>query len=345
MKKEYLIPIALILILGAYLLLHKENKDNYSLPEVVKIDTAKVTGLVINSKKETIKLMKKEKDWFVTDEQYPAKSGSVENMLDTIKGFKLSALISQKDDKKRYMLDEENRILVKVMEGDTEIFEFSMGKTAPTANHTFVMLKGNTDIYHANGNFKSDFSKTVPELRDKKVLELNKKATNKVTLTKADLSKTFVAQSPDTDKSKDTDEKEVGEEKAGEKEVDTTKESTDKEETVVTWTSSDGAMVDNETITKLISSISFLECEEYLTTVSKEDLDKKTPLCTIQIENSADPESKSELKLFKDDEKETLTATSSMNNYAFALSQYNSKEIISDIGKLLGIAPKEEETK
>ncbi|MBU8848113.1 MAG: DUF4340 domain-containing protein [Desulfobacterales bacterium] len=170
MKKEYLILIALILILGAYLLFHKENKDNYILPEIVKIDVSKITGLIIDKKEGLIEFTKKEGNWTLTDQECPADSPSVENMLDTLKTFKLSALVSEKDDLKRYELDDGKRIRVKVMKSRETLFEFTMGKTAPTFNHTFVMLKNDKNIYHANGSFRSYFDKSVEDFKEKKIV-------------------------------------------------------------------------------------------------------------------------------------------------------------------------------
>lgn len=170
MKKEYLILIALILILSGYLLFHKKNKATYVLPEIVKLDTAKITDIIINKKEGQIKFTKKEKVWILTDKAYPADSSSVENMLDTLKTLKLSALVSQKEDVKRYELDEENRIQVNVMNGQETLFEVTLGKTAPTFNHTFIMLKNDKNIYHANGNFRSYFDKTVEDFKEKKIV-------------------------------------------------------------------------------------------------------------------------------------------------------------------------------
>jgi len=170
MKKEYLILIALILILGAYLLFHKENKDNTILPEIIKIDISKITGLVIDKKEGPIKFTKKEGGWVLTDKEYPADSPSVENMLDTLKKLKLSALVSQKGDLKKYELDNENHIKVKAVNGQETLFEFTMGKTAPTFNHTFVMLTNDKNVYHANGSFRSYFDKSVEDFKEKKIV-------------------------------------------------------------------------------------------------------------------------------------------------------------------------------
>ncbi|MCK5695378.1 MAG: DUF4340 domain-containing protein [Desulfobacula sp.] len=312
MKKEYLILIALILSLSAYLLFHKESKDNYTLPAIVKIDVSKITGLVIDRKEGAIEFIKKEKKWLLTDKEYPADSSSVENMLDTLKTLKLSALVSQKGDLKRYELDDEKYIRVKVMEGAKSIFEFTMGKAAPTFNHTFVMLKNDNNIYLSNGSFKSYFDKTQDDFRDKKVLKFKEESIKRFTIEKDGLSKTLIS-------------------KEGKKE---------EQETSIIWSSEDGTSVDKEMILNLLSSISFLECEKYLNSPFKNDLKNEKPLCKIRLENG----SNIELTLFKTDKEDIFKGISSLNKNAFLLSQFNGKEIVSTIEKLLGIT-KEDENK
>ncbi|MCD4722747.1 MAG: DUF4340 domain-containing protein [Desulfobacula sp.] len=309
MKKEYLILIALILILGAYLLFHKENKDNYVLPKIVQIDISKITGLIIDKKQGSIKFIKKEKNWLLTDKEYLADLPSVENMLDTLKTLKLSALVSQKGDLKRYELDDKKHIRVKVLEGAKTIFEFTMGKPAPTFNHTFVMLTDNKNIYHANGSFRSYFDRAEDNFRDKKVLDFKKESIKRFTIEKDGLSKTLISK----------------------------KIKKDGKDAFSTWNSEDGTSADKEVISNLLSSVSFLECEKYLDSPTKKSYEKEKPLCKIRLEN----ESGIELTLFETDKEDIFKGISSMNDYVFALSQFNGKEIVSNIEKLLGISKKE----
>jgi len=305
MKKEYLILIALILIFSAYLLLHKENKDHYTLPEIEKIDTSKITGINIDKKQGPIKFTKKDDHWMLTDKKYLADSSAVENMLDTFKGLKLSALVSQKGNLRRYELDVEKQIRVKLLEGEKTIFELGIGKTAPTFNHTFVMLSDDTNVYHANGSFRSNFEKTEDDFRDKKVLEFKEDGIKEFSIEKEGLSKKLTAK----------------------------EEKKDKEEISLTWSFADGTLADKNEVSNLLSSVSFLECEKYLESPTKNDLEKKPALCKIRLEN----EGQIALTLFKGDNEETIFGISSMNEYAFVLNQYNGKEIVSNIEKLLGI--------
>lgn len=312
MKKEYLIPILLILLFTAYLFLHKENKDAYTLPEIRKIDTTQVTGLVLEKKEGTVQFTRKDKQWVLTDKAYPADSALVELMLDGLRTLKLSALVSEKQDFKRYELDNENRILVRAMKGEDPVLEFSIGKTAPTQNHTFVMIKDDKNIYHAAGNLKSHFDKTVEDFRDKKVLEFKEASLKQVTLEKDGKSIILIAR----------------------------EEKKDKEQPVVSWAAEGGAKIDTQVVSTLLSSLSFLKCQKFLDSPTKAELEKTAPLCKIILEI----EGGLELILFNGEKEDHVNGISSMNDYAFELSRFNGEEIISNMEKLLGIQ-KEEQNK
>ena len=176
MKKEYLILIVVIIFASSYLLLHKENRDNYKLPEIEDIDTSKLTGIIIKNSNGNIKFIKKGENWVLTDKKFPADSSSVQNMFDTLKTFKLTALVSQKKDLQRYELDEKKQVHIKLLENSKTIFEFTIGKLAPSFNHTFVMLSNDNNIYHAKGNFRGDFNQSLDDFRNKKVLEFPEKS-------------------------------------------------------------------------------------------------------------------------------------------------------------------------
>ncbi len=167
MKKEYLILIAIIIFAGSYLVLHKENQTNYKLPEGTEIDTATITKIIIIKEQGTIKFTKNNKNWVLTDKEIPADSSLVQDMFDTFKTFKLTALVSQKSDLQRYELDEKKSINIKLLNKEKTIFEFTIGKPAPSFNHTFVMIASDKNIYHAKGNFRADFNKTVDEFKEK----------------------------------------------------------------------------------------------------------------------------------------------------------------------------------
>jgi hypothetical protein len=313
MKKEYLILILLILLFSAYLFLHKDNRDHYTLPEISAIDPSQLTGLVLEKKDGAIRFTRKDKQWVLTDKEYPADAASVQSMLDALKTFKLSALVSEKQDVKRYELDDENRIIVKALKGEDSVFEFTLGKTAPSRNHTFVMIQNDKNIYHANGNLKPDFGKTTQDFRDKKVLEFKEASLKRIMLETGGKSKTLIPREAAKEEKKE--------------------ETSDKEKLSVTWVSEDGAPIDHEGLANLLSTLSALQCQQYLDSPDKTGLEKSKPLGKIVLET----ETRLELMLFKGDKEEQINGISSMNGYAFELSRFNGKEILSHMERLLGI--------
>ncbi|WP_300461342.1 DUF4340 domain-containing protein [Desulfobacula sp.] len=310
MKKEYLILLALIVILSAYLFLHNTNKDHYTLPEIPKMDVAKITGFTLDKRDGSITFKKKGPHWTLTDKDYLADPPAVKNMLDTLKTLKLTALVSEKGDLKRYELDDENHIRVKVSEGAKTVFELTLGRIAPSLNHTFVMLTNDGNIYHANGSFRSYFNKTEDDFRDKKVMEFKTASIHRFSIEKDGVSKTLVSK----------------------------EEKKDNQQTAITWHFEDGTSADQEKVSNLLSALSFLECETYVGALPKDELGKTPLLCRIRLENTDKPE----LTLFKTGDEDSVMGLSSMNDDTFVLSQFNSKEIVSDIDTILGIIKNEE---
>jgi hypothetical protein len=167
MKKEYLILIAIIIFASSYLLLHKENQNNYILPKIEKIDTSKITGIIIKREQETIKFIKKGDNWVLTDKEIPADKVSVQDMFDIFTTFQLTALVSEKNDLQRYELDENKGVHVKLLQNSNTVFELTIGKPAPSFNHTFVMIANDKNIYHASGSFRGDFNKPMDDFKKK----------------------------------------------------------------------------------------------------------------------------------------------------------------------------------
>jgi hypothetical protein len=214
------------------------------------------------------------------------------------------------------------------MAGETAVFELSMGKTAPTGNHTFVMLADDQNIYHADGSFRSYFDRSVAEFRDKKVMEFHQESIQKFTIEKGEASRTFsLTQKTDNERS------------ASSKKNNTDKKDrADKDETRVSWSDENGSPGDKEVIESLLSALSFLECDDYLNDSGKDEFKGENPLCRIRLENDA----VIELELFPSDKQERFTGISSMNPYAFFIDQYTGKDMVSNIENLLGITGSKE---
>jgi hypothetical protein len=314
MKKEYLILVLLIFALSTYLVFKKDNQQNYTLPEPVKIEKGEIDRLIITREKTPIELTKEADTWGITDKgldkRYTADMTAVTKLLDVTRNLKISGLISESRDIRRYELDDDHFIQVKAFKGEELLLSFKIGKTAPSGNHTFIMLAGDTRIYQADQNFKNDFNTSVETLRDKQVLSFEEDAIKQITVEKNGISKILTAVPP-----KDETEKNP-----------------------VSWKFEDGSSPDKEALTNLVSSLSALTCERFSGSLSKEDLKKDSPLLKIILENKPPIV----LNLFDRNNGDTLVGTSSMSPYPFVLESYKGKDILSYADKLAGLEKEEE---
>jgi len=317
MKKEYLILVLLIFALSAYLVFKKDNQQNYTLPEPVKIEKGEIDQLIITQKKTSIELTKEKDTWGVSDKKldkkldkkYTADMSAVNKLLDVTRNLKVSGLISESRDISRYELDDDHFIEVKAFKGEELLLSFKIGKTAPSGNHTFIMLAGDTRIYQADQNFKNDFNTSVETLRDKQVLTFKEEGIKQITIEKGGMSKILTAVP-----SKD-----------------------DTKKTFVSWKFEDGSSPEKEALTNLISSLSFLTCERFSDSLSRENLEKESPLLKIILENKPPIV----LNLFDRNNEDTLVGTSSMTPYPFVLESYKGKDILSYADKLAGLEKEE----
>ena len=303
MKKEYLILGVIILCLSLYLAMKKEDQTHYTLPEIKKIDPARIDRIRLDKNGTIIDLRKIQDQWIVGKQKFPAEKSKVENIIDTLKNLKISALVSEKEDRFRYELDKGHAVDVEAFSGQTRLLTFTVGKTAPSYNHTFVMMEEDTRIYQADNSFRTDFDKNLDDFRDKTVLKFQSESIQKLELAKAGKSDSLTASKTEDDKGENT----------------------------TSWTSDSKRPVDKDGVSGLLSLLSSLNCEKYLK--GDQNLPDSPPVCTITLED----EKKMVLTLFAPQDDGRTKGTSTMNDYPFILGSYEAKEIIAHVDKLLGL--------
>jgi hypothetical protein len=312
MKKEYLILILIIVALTGYLVFKKEDRRHYSLPDLPAVDKKKIDRLTVEKKDRVLDFTRTESGWVVTEQAYPADETAALQMLDTLSGLRLSALVSEKQDLTRYELDDDHGLTVTAFEGETPVLEVRIGKTAPTYNHTFVMVKNDPGIYQAKDAFRSHFNKSLDEYRDRRVLTFQE-----------DRIKAITIQTP-------------------EKQVILTARETEGDDTKArgpVFRYKDGTDPDPETVSNLLGSLSALTCDHFVTDMNKTGLETASPDLTLVLENG----SSLVLKLFDTDKDEGM-AISSMNDYVFSLKPYVAEDITSYAHDLAGLTPDDSET-
>ena len=311
-KKEYIILAVLILALSLYLFLRKTDRVRYELPKLPGVAKADISKIEIAKKGAAIVLNRRNGNWNIGPQGYPADTAKVTNMLGIIETLSLTAMVSESKDYTRYQLDDEHKITVRAYIGERLTREFDVGKAAPSYRHTFVRLKGNELVYHARENFRNAFDLGVDDLRDKQVLAFDKSEIQEIGITKNNQSMVCTRTAPPVD---------AGQEAS-------VKNSPPREEMI--WQSAKGERCDEKTLNRLLAVLSNLRCERYIENKEKEDL--VDPLYRIELKGAQDYH----LSIFaKRDDEKGYPATTSENNYPFLLPEGRAKSIMKDPVELL----------
>jgi len=299
-KKEYLVLSLLIAGLVLYLIFRDRDLTRYEMPEVAKVEGKNVTGIDISIGTErNFKVIRKGDRWVLLPGDYPADEKKVQHILDEIGKFTLTALVSESKNYEPYDLGEDKKIHVRVLEGDKEALQFDLGKAVSTYRHTFARIGEDPRVYHARGNLRSQFDRTVEDLRDRKVLSFNRDEITGIAFTSRGKTVTWLRKDVPAEEKK-TPAKE-GQEPEKKK--------------VTAWVDETGKTADGETVNRLLGSLSNVECESYLEGKKKEDF--KEPLYALEIKGPQ------EYRLFvfpKGGEgQKGYPAVSSRNDYPFSL--------------------------
>ena len=315
-KKEYILLAAIILTLTFYLVLRNQNGAFYRLPELSNVTVSEITRIEIAKFGSSLVISKKDNKWIIGPEEYPVDINKVNEMLEIIGDFTLTALVSESKDYNRYSLDDDKKIIVKAWNKDKLKREFEVGKDASSFRHTFVRLNGDDRVYHAREAFREKFDETMEKLRDKSVLSFEKKEIQEIHDVKGKQSIIL------------TRKQILSEENAGQVTGDKVPE-TPKTKTV--WQSSDGRECDEYEVGSLLTMLSGLSCEKYIYDRKKEDL--IDPISSILLKGTKD----FTLNIYAKSTKETsrYPATSSENAYPFLLPDWQANNIMIDPKKLL----------
>jgi hypothetical protein len=302
-KKEYLILAALIVSLALYVYFRQQDRTHYDLPvldevpasEILKIEISKAQGPVIE-------VTRKDEGWVLLPEAYPADSGKVSVMLETLRNLTLSALISESKSYERYGLGKEDSISVKAWTGEGLKRDLEIGKEAPSLQHTFVKIGGDDRVFHARENLKIRFNQTMDDLRDKSVMGFD---------------------------STDVDVIELHDGK-------TSLRLTRKQEplgngaTQASWESPEGP-ADEAMVSDLLSALSNLKCRAFIYDQEKDDF--KDPVYTVTLEGLE----VHSVALFAKDEKNQNDhpALSSQNEFPFLIPVHQADRIMIPLERIV----------
>jgi len=332
MKKEFLILAAIIVGLSAYLIFHSGERQNYTLPDLARIDVEEITTLAIEKNGKVVNFYRENDRWTVSDRNYPADTVTVKKLLDVIEDLRVSALVSQSQDYLRYDLSPEQAIRVTAGKGEEVLRSFALGKTAPTNRHTFVKLSGDKGVYHAPGDFRRDFDLDVEGFRSKEVFKFDREALTSLVVERGDVRRTFFKvlssdKGMDVETNKDQDQ-------GREMDLDM-----DKEVNSPSWKADDGNFVDAEKLDSLVADLAHVDCASY--TDGHTDNDKGEPvpplLKVIVTAGSGGGAQTFDLVLHEKTEDNDYRAVSSQTIYPFILDAYQGDDLVAGAEAVLGI--------
>jgi hypothetical protein len=308
-KKEYIVLLLIIGLIGAYLYFQKSGEIHYSLPEPEKIDRESVTGLKITKDGSELSLVNEDGRWLILPQKFPADRAQVERMVDAAESVTLTALASESKNYAIYKLDEENRIRVEVYGGESILREMDIGKPAPSYRHTFVKLGNDHRVFHAEGNLRDIFDRTADDLRDRVVMAFDEEITE-LTLTGGEESMTIVRGYDPVSKAPDgEEEREQGH--------------------PAKWQTDEGVPVKADEIDEIIQTLRNLRCEGFVKDKAKKDL--TSPSYTVSLKGL-----KTYSISFFEKEENRHTAVSSESEYPFLVSEWKAEKIIKDLKTLTG---------
>lgn len=186
MKKEYLILGVVIAALAVYLYQRSADRTHYTLPVLPTLAAADVSKIQMTRGAETVVLVRRDGRWLIDPPGYPVDPKLAQEMLDTLCGLTLTALVSESKNYALYELDDAQKANVKAWQGDQLKRDLDVGKAASSFRHTFVRIAGDDRVYHGRDNFSFRFRTRIEDLRDKTVLAFNRQDIQEIQITKGE---------------------------------------------------------------------------------------------------------------------------------------------------------------
>ena len=318
MKNRTKITISIIVILSIAVLLKNYGCGN-SAPKL-KAWSSPADEINITGNDITLKLIKKDNQWRINEQEYPGDGDLIESIEKKVRELKLLDLVSEKGFYDKYDLTDETGIVVIVKESGKLLRKLVIGKSGSTNNHSFVRIDDKKEIYLASIT-KSDFIRSVPDLRDKKIFDVKSPDIKSFSISYA--GKNFIFQ------------------------LNPNKDNIDKADNNIDNNIDDNAEVKNDSpkwickgyeniilndssIDSILAVFSPLKAGEFPEKMVKENLRNK--LCTVIIESD---DRKIELLIYDKKDQGMNLASSSESEYVFTLGNWQvNKLFIKDLNGL-----------
>ncbi len=318
-KKNILISIVVIAVLAGYLIINSLiTKTIVTLPTI----KSPITELVLK-KGEAVILIKQDGDsWRVNE--FDADKNIIANMVNKIKDLRITDLISEKPHYERYELDKDHAIRVQVTCNGQIVRDVYIGKKGSTYRHTYIRLEGDPKVYLAEDTLDSYFNKTIDELRNKDIVQIDISKIDTVKLWYKNA--TLTLQKIIVEKKKEETGTAQNDKQDKPKEVEKEEQWICKEQPAVT--------LDNNKVKEMLYTFDPLKAYSF------PDVNTKTltgKIASIAVSVKGDDSQKSEeinLVIHKEYENNRYICTSSKSKYVFTLDEWRAKRIFKTIQDL-----------
>ena len=155
-----------------------ESRSKSFRTELVRIDTAQVTRIVVESPTESTEVSKGNEAWQVAlkdGSKKPALSSAVRNLLTSLEGIKPTRIVARSENKwKDYSVDSTGT-RVKVYEGNKNTLDLIIGRFGMENQrqfYTHVRLADENDVYIANDFMGISIARSANDFRNGSLLRL-----------------------------------------------------------------------------------------------------------------------------------------------------------------------------
>jgi len=291
--------------------MRSSDRTLYRLPKLAALNKSEISKIEISQGDHSIILKKKDDRWYLEPAGYIADDNKVKAMLNVFENLTLTALVSESEDYKRYDLQPEKRITVKVWQGEELKRSFDIGKAASSFRHTFVRLNGDSRVFHARDNFRGKFDFTVDSLRDKTVLSFRTADIREIEIVGDQSAVKLVRSQAPAEVPVSQAEK---------------KETPPVAAVKLEWQSSDGKKGNDANLNRFLSALGDLKCAEFINDRAKDAF--SVPIYTVKLTDARDHRLDIFARLQKDDK--NYPAVSSDSDYPFFLTDSQVQQIMKD---------------
>lgn len=151
----------------------------FSLQSSVKIkklnskDASSIDKIEINANGNNFFIVRENEKWFLGNEKYLADENKIATLLDTISKVTLLDTISNRlgeSEKAQYEITNSFKVVAK--SNEKIVRTIFVGKNASTISQNYISLDDEKKVYLASGDLRSQFEKTIGDLRSMKIFSL-----------------------------------------------------------------------------------------------------------------------------------------------------------------------------